>query len=115
MGQVRDLQTKVARGAAMLDDRVPWWFTRVQPARLALESCSQCVLGHLYGDYGSGAYVLDLNSEDDAEAYGFTVRGDPAQQALSWPVLTDAWREEIARRRLAAAMTPQPTRETVAA
>jgi hypothetical protein len=113
---VRDLQDKVARGAAMLDERVPGWFTRVPPARLDLASCSRCVLGHLYEDYGRGMFELwpDDYDSDVAAAHGFTVRGDLASQALSWPVLTDAWREEIAKRRLAA-MTPQPTRETVTA
>lgn len=43
------LATTVARGAALLDEKVPGWYTRVNVETLKMESCVQCMLGQLFG------------------------------------------------------------------
>lgn len=81
----------VARGVEYLDARLPGWRTAINPDRLALEACDDCILGQLFTDYTVGQNVLGL-SHREARALGFTV--GPRQ---TWAGLTNAWRRVLAR------------------
>jgi hypothetical protein len=91
-----------AAGAALLDARGPW-ADRIDLVRLDMASCRDCVLGQLYGWYSSGRAALDL-STSAAELYGFvfTCDADDSDDCVScgpqYPLLTEAWRDEIASR-----------------
>jgi len=88
----------VARGAALLDEKLPGWDERIDLAGLELSSCYRCVLGQLFArspgreitPYGLGIWVLGI---DRGSRYGFD--GDDADE------LNGEWRRVIAARRLA--------------
>jgi len=91
----------VARGADFLDRMLgaPEWRPKIVPAGLQLASDRKCVLGQLYGDYGTGVERLRLTTGQE-EAFGFHLPGSVQVQyapANSWDVLTEAWRQELAR------------------
>jgi hypothetical protein len=76
---------------------------------LSMVSCGMCVLGQVYGEYGTGLYVLfGKYDTDNSDHYGFSafVTGGPQTDALTasgqtvWAALGHAWRDEIARRRV---------------
>jgi hypothetical protein len=56
----------VARAVALLDDAVPGWRARVDAESLDVVSPNACVLGQLFGDYGTGYAFL---TEFDARRY----------------------------------------------
>lgn len=43
-----DTATRVARGAAWLDEKYPNWFQAIDLGTLELSDCRQCVLGQVY-------------------------------------------------------------------
>jgi len=98
----------------MLDDVAPYWYERVSVGALNLASATSCVLGQLFGYYHAGMVVVfgTLDSEATAEAksddYGFSAFysrevGCPESTGrAAWDALTQAWREEITRRRMSA-------------
>jgi len=47
---------RVARGAALLDEKIPGWFRSVDVDTLQISSCHLCVLGQLSGSTG-GNYI----------------------------------------------------------
>lgn len=51
------IEDRVARGVAILDERVPNWRAKVNAARLRIESSCDCVLGQINGTFSTG---LDL-------------------------------------------------------
>lgn len=104
-----------ARGAAFLDQKHPGWWDRINVGSLSIASTCQCVVGQLYAgratDYGydmdDDAYVmglLDLFGEDIADEmavyHGFDAWGR-LDDHYGYGELTDAWRAEITRRRIA--------------
>lgn len=101
-----DFQSRVNRGAALLDAEFPGWFERIDTDSLDIATCSRCVLGQVYGDYLMGVLkVLPSEDTDDAywnrvAEYGFTLRDDDADindapdsvvERKSWFVLRRAW------------------------
>lgn len=91
-----------ARGAAFMDTHVPGWHNVIDVANLDLQHVGTCVLGQMYGHYETGAHALGFapygkyRDDDTAERYGFMACAES-----SYKTLTAAWRDEIARRRLA--------------
>jgi hypothetical protein len=117
MPEVEAVETaagRVARGAAFLDAVWPGWARNVDGDRLAMESCTECVLGQVRGDYHVAIDDLGHDGCEDtwAEDYGFrltdqqrkTVDGsvDPGVRAEGrrrmWDELADLWRAEVRRR-----------------
>ena len=72
---------RVARGAALLNEKLPGWDERIDLAGLELSSCYRCVLGQLFArspgpetgselsPYGLGIWALDLRGS--GADYGF--------------------------------------------
>lgn len=89
------LAVRVGRGAALLDERSPGWFRRIDTDRLHIASSTQCVLAQLYTGYDLGKEALDIAWGESAR-HGF-VCGDGPVCVCDW--LTDIWKGEIARRR----------------
>jgi hypothetical protein len=100
---------RVARGAALLDEKVPGWAERIDLAELDLSSCWRCVLGQLATstepDLEDG-WILgrDLGLDGFDGRYGFDrysdIEGieDPAAME-PWSELTAEWRRVITERR----------------
>jgi hypothetical protein len=91
----------VARGAALLDEKLPGWDERIDLADLQLASCYRCVLGQLFGrypvpaeggfsPYGLGIAALGIGDENPSR-YGFDGRDADS--------LTGEWRRVITQRR----------------
>lgn len=101
------VQERVERGAAYLDEVDPGWHRRVTAETLALEDGEHCVLGQLHGEFRVGlgrSHVLSLSSAPRASLspvdYGFKcVEGvSDAWQARDYELLTAAWREAVRAR-----------------
>ena len=84
---------QAARGAALLDERLPGWRGMVRAESLQLRWCSTCVLGQLFGDYERGVHALGL-TDKEAREYGFYVTD--GRKVTLWARLTDAWRKVLA-------------------
>jgi len=80
-------EEKAAKGAALLDERLPGWRSMVAPESLQLRWCSTCVLGQLFGDYKRGIDALGL-SDREAREHGFYTG-----RYTTWERLTRAWRK----------------------
>lgn len=116
-----DADIAAERGATFLDEHDPSWGDKVDITRLDLGDCQACVLGQIYGYYARAVKLFGL-SLDGETRLGFNVTydmlaraadGDEAPKNGAFDELTAAWREQIARRRLARA--GQITREVVTA
>lgn len=100
------IETRVARGVALLDEKLPGWDRRIDISELALSNCYRCVLGQLYGNrdideeettpFHVGADELfgrDVFME--VADYGITTSGGFAEFAP----LTAEWKRVILARR----------------
>lgn len=102
-------RARAARGASLLDAEDSNWAARVDPGMLCLGDGQACVLGQLHGEYRRGlgrARVLDLSSAPrrfvSPVDLGFQAVGDlgAAAEDLDYALLTRAWREVVAARRV---------------
>lgn len=82
------------RGASLLDGQRPGWHRAIDIAQLNIAHAGHCICGQLYGGYIEGLTALGVGS--GPREYGFNAHGQEAYDEL-----TAAWRDEIARRRLA--------------
>lgn len=110
MGKVNQQQRENAqRGAAWLDQLQPGWAARINPERLKMQSCLDCILGQIFGNYNEGLILAGFplspitlrhpkGADDWAFHHGFL--GDDWNRGH----LTDAWKHEITLR-----LKPQPT------
>lgn len=94
---------RVTAGAAFLDEHEPAWLGSLHLGDLDLDNYEQCVLGQLYGTFGSGADRFELTDEATI-ALGFTATGDDAAHDFDWvkeemPLLTAEWKRFITARR----------------
>lgn len=103
------METRVARGAALLDVIRPGWSARINDDELAMESCTDCILGQLFGDYSSGWWVvtrpLSARHLFSAADHGFTLMAHEQNHGEWSPevdarfgLLADAWRAEVRAR-----------------
>lgn len=83
-------ETEVARGTALLDEKVPGWRERISLDRFSITGCWECILGQLYGGYGEALRVLGF--EDGGEACGFIW----SEGADDYEELEAAWRRALA-------------------
>jgi hypothetical protein len=104
-------EDRVERGAALLDRARPGWEREVSPDRLAILSCTDCLLGQLYGHSVCGVrevcdalstpsnlfmFSLWKHGFDLSVGEYFDTAAD-AQMRYS-DALADAWRALIRRR-----------------
>lgn len=99
---------RVARGVALLDEKHPGWWERIDVDRLNLRSGCNCVLGQTWdGDYAgsSTAYMHHLDALLPEESYrdyefGFDAEAeDGEEQDDEYDALTAEWRRVILARR----------------
>ena len=107
------LVERVARGAKLLDESQPGWRERIRADELAMETCDQCVLGQLYGDYATGFKEMlkpfDSRVQFSSGDHGFTLRdseqgplrlqGQPIPRHIlfRFAALAELWRREVRR------------------
>lgn len=60
-----EINDRVARGAALLDEKRPGWLGEISLDRLAMLSGTECALGQLYGSY---RLAVDALWPDEASA-----------------------------------------------
>lgn len=109
---MNDIAERVARGAALLDQHKPDWWTKdnINLTNLDLMSGRCCILGQLFHQYDYGRMYLGGISNDTATDYGFFhtqnlwVKKMPMSE--EYAALGAAWRDLIQRRRIGA--TPAP-------
>lgn len=94
-GMMDSVEARVARGAALLDEKRPGWERKIDLAVFALDDGCKCVVGQLFGDYIDGIGLLGCpgpwNTALDLEwerRHGFlTSYGE----SWSWEELEEAW------------------------
>ena len=99
---MNDIAERVAKGAALLDERQPGWPRWVNVATLDVDDCWRCPLGQVFGGYGSGVVALNL-SDHETIVHGFAGTHDEAGDDLpvsdeELAALTAEWARVIAGR-----------------
>jgi hypothetical protein len=106
---IHEARERVARGAALLDEKRPGWSGRINTGPLELACPTLCILGQLYGHFNLGRDTLfpgeDYRATCDDDLgpylYGFDLTWqeyDKFGQAAAFKPLQDAWIEAIADR-----------------
>lgn len=102
----QEIEARVARGAALLDEKEPGWWEKIRIEELALSSCYRCVIGQLLGNReGSVGFVRGVHKlgiSDDYWDFGFAAycySGPTDESAPYWAALTAAWKRLIESRR----------------
>lgn len=93
---LENMQSRVLRGAALLDKKQPGWETWAALAlnTLDMETSDRCILGVLFGDYTDGIDALGA-SDRGGPYYGFDVHSFSGE---SYKELTEFWKAQIRRR-----------------
>lgn len=86
------VQERIARGMALLDEKLPGWKERVNLARLDMSSQTYGLLEQLFDGYMKGLRALGL-AFATGQQYGFDIRNDDEDDEgeEEWGQLTDAW------------------------
>jgi hypothetical protein len=107
------IEARVARGAALLDEKLPGWVERIDLDKLKLSSGCNCILGQTWdgptsadsSPFGAHADALALGGDDDIE-HGFNAGGeDWFSNEPEYEALTAEWKRLILARRIARVTT----------
>mgnify|MGYP001570773742 CR=1 FL=1 len=102
----------MARGVALLDERVPEWWERVRLAEFDISTTCRCVLGFVYSTeadddddpYRHGVGALGMYGDvDEQDAYGFDWGGGAFGPDDDLDSLQAEWARVIAERQTGAA------------
>lgn len=100
-------EDRIAKGVALLDQKRPGWENEISLVELDLKDPNDCVLGQVYGSFGTGANDLKLVAcvcsmcrasafEVSAASCGFDLDSEMTGEALlAWNELTEAWKHAI--------------------
>lgn len=114
-------RARVSRAAKFLDENSPGWAYKIRLRELDIESCENCILGQLFGDYDEGMDKLDLYEDTNLyrnpsiignafHAFITSKRYDTLTEAGRWDEadeivrvnaerVNELWRDEIRTRR----------------
>lgn len=99
-----EARARVAKGAALLDERVPDWLERIDTSKLSLLSPCLCVIGQVFGNYYLNVRRFMGVDETEHQAHGFwLIVTNLTEKKLidaDYRVLQDAWLEAITERTL---------------
>jgi hypothetical protein len=98
MTVIAEVAERVARGAALLDEKEPGWAARIDLGAFDIGWQCRCVLGQLYGNYCTGVSAVlpfGLTAE-----HGFVWEADDlgAEEDSEIAALNDEWRHLIEAR-----------------
>jgi hypothetical protein len=96
------IDQRVQAGMAFLDQHEPGWTASIDLDQLDMSRCDRCVLGQVYGDYGTGLTECDRLSVEpyfSTIAHGFSTGVDDDDSLYEYEDLTTAWRTAISARR----------------
>jgi hypothetical protein len=91
---------RVARGAALLDEKEPGWDKQIDLDRLYVGSPCDCVLGQLHHRFWKGVDRLSLEGRTQEHGFMWHARDDSGRD-VEVDALDAAWRELIESRRAA--------------
>lgn len=87
----QSLEAKVARGAALLDERCPSWRSEIKWDKLDMQSDKMDILGQLYGTFNKGMQLLlqpliEIHGDywSVANSYGFANNSFPEGLTKAW-------------------------------
>jgi hypothetical protein len=96
------IKDRIARGAKLLDEKVPGWIDKINLEELNLEDICDCVVGQAFPDQSYCSVICDVLWPDlkDNTAillidHGFAIDGYPG-----YHILTQKWKDYIRERRL---------------
>lgn len=98
---------RVAKGARLLDEKVPGWAEKIATERLNIAHVCNCVLGQVFdtGRYGGGFSLgidaLDINDPNKMVDCGFDGRhilDDEVDEDKEYAALNRYWLREIEKR-----------------
>lgn len=93
------LNERVARGVALLDEKAPGWYEKINLDNLYMGSTFACVIGQISeGAYNDGLAALGLD-EDTSPRYGFDFYNISEGSSTRWNDLQNLWTAEILKRR----------------
>lgn len=95
---INEPETVVRRGAELLDEKFPLWWTKVT-RDVNVRSTRNCVLAQIYGTYSTGLRILGMSCNNAVE-YGFTCT-DSYDECICME-LSVLWVGELERRHEAA-------------
>lgn len=92
--------TRIEQGMALLDEKVPGWEYRLDLRTLDVNSCTQCVVGQLFGIHNSDLLYLGYQAlgVESPRQYGFSLDWDLSYRA-TYGGLNRAWKRKIRERR----------------
>lgn len=90
------LQTRVRKGARLLDKESPGWIDKINLKKLNVDSMDNCILAQIYGGFVTGIDTLKLKYNAPSD-YGFDGHEADRQSLTSiWNDLILSRREKIA-------------------
>lgn len=92
--------SRAARGAVVLDEKVPGWDEKINLDTLNIYSINCCILSQLFGSYYPGELGFSCYKPKEIEDCGFTYCGgseDPDAEKMV--EITAAWKRLILARR----------------
>jgi hypothetical protein len=95
--------TRIERGMTLLDEKAPGWEHRLDLRALDVGSCTQCVVGQLFGVRDNELLYLGFQAlgVERPREYGFSLDWTLGYRA-TYGGLTTAWKRKIRERRCAA-------------
>lgn len=94
-----DPQTRVERGAALLDQHKPCWETRIELGHFSILGYYSCVLGQLFGTFSRGLDLLWPGGGGDRECYSFGFHALDVWDSSEIAALELAWLQQVEMRR----------------
>lgn len=84
------------QGAAALDEVAPGWTEKIDLDALRMESCRNCVLGQVFGDFWNAYTTGGVFGSEDACTHSFEYGFD--DENAEYDELGEAWRAVLASR-----------------
>ena len=90
-----DDRERAARGAKLLDEKLPRWSDKIDREKLSMKCGLSCILGQCYAGYEAGLYELgfDNNRSEDGDAVqnGFVLNDVTEREDHEWSKLKEIW------------------------
>lgn len=91
------MEENVARGVALLDEKVPNWRERISAEDLEMSSTRSCILGQLFDHYFYGLEWMFPATNDNGQFESSILHGFTTDTG-SFYKLTALWKDELSKR-----------------